>query len=149
LVFEYPKGHIKYDRKTSFTILLGLGQSPPRPHPTKIKDFLGVKRMIENRKREKQIKFYVNEKEYEQIKKKVEKSKLKQQEYLIKSALNKKIIVVDGLKEILLELSREGNNLNQIAKKINEGEQKDIKEMKNKLNNLWDLIEKILKESNK
>lgn len=105
--------------------------------------------MNENRKREKQIKFYVNEKEYEQIKKKVEKSKLKQQEYLIKSALNKKIIVVDGLKEILLELSREGNNLNQIAKKINEGEQKDIKEMKNKLNNLWDLIEKILKESNK
>ncbi|MFH5969148.1 plasmid mobilization protein, partial [Clostridium perfringens] len=99
--------------------------------------------------REKQIKFYVNEKEYDQIKKKVEKSKLKQQEYLIKSALNKKIIVIDGLKEILLELSREGNNLNQIAKKINEGEQKDIKEMKNKLNNLWDLIEKILKESNK
>ncbi|EOU1495537.1 plasmid mobilization relaxosome protein MobC [Clostridium perfringens] len=101
--------------------------------------------MNENRKREKQIKFYVNEKEYEQIKKKVEKSKLKQQEYLIKSALNKKIIVIDGLKEILLELSREGNNLNQIAKKINEGEQKDIKEMKNKLNNLWDLIEKTLK----
>lgn len=105
--------------------------------------------MNENRKREKQIKFYVNEKEYDQIKKKVEKSKLKQQEYLIKSALNKKIIVIDGLKEILLELSREGNNLNQIAKKINEGEQKDIKEMKNKLNNLWNLIEKILKESNK
>ena len=105
--------------------------------------------MNENRKREKQIKFYVNEKEYEQIKKKVKKSKLKQQEYLIKSALNKKIIVIDGLKEILLELSREGNNLNQIAKKINEGEQRDIKEMKNKLNNLWNLIEKILKESNK
>ncbi|WP_283697275.1 plasmid mobilization protein [Clostridium perfringens] len=105
--------------------------------------------MIENRKREKQIKFYVNEKEYDQIKKKVKKSKLKQQEYLIKSALNKKIIVIDGLKEILLELSREGNNLNQIAKKINEGGQKDIKEMKNKLNNLWNLIEKILKESNK
>lgn len=105
--------------------------------------------MSENRKRDKQIKFYVNEKEYEQIKKNVEKSKLKQQEYLIKSALNKKIIVIDGLKEILLELSREGNNLNQIAKKINEGEQRDIKEMKNKLNNLWDLIEKFLKESNK
>ena len=60
--------------------------------------------MSENRKREKQIKFYVNQKEYDQIKKKVEKSKLKQQEYLIKSALNKKIIVIDGLKEILLEL---------------------------------------------
>ncbi|MEG0645330.1 MAG: plasmid mobilization relaxosome protein MobC [Cetobacterium sp.] len=105
--------------------------------------------MNENRKRDKQIKFYLTEKEYDQIKKKVEKSKLKQTDYLIKSALNKKIIVVDGLKEILLELSREGNNLNQIAKKINEGEQKDIKEMKRNLMELWDLIEKTLKESNK
>ncbi|MEG0237315.1 plasmid mobilization protein [Cetobacterium sp.] len=105
--------------------------------------------MNENRKRDKQIKFYLTEKEYDQIKKKVEKSKLKQTDYLIKSALNKKIIVVDGLKEILLELSREGNNLNQIAKKINEGEQKDIKEMKINLMELWDLIEKTLKESNK
>ena len=101
--------------------------------------------MSENRKRDKQIKFYVTEKEYKEIKKKVEKSKLKQTDYLIKSALNKKIIVVDGLKEILLELSREGNNLNQIAKKINEGEQIDIKEMKKNLMELWDLIEKILK----
>lgn len=101
--------------------------------------------MSENRKRDKQIKFYVTEKEYEDIKKKVEKSKLKQTDYLIKSALNKKIIVVDGLKEILLELSREGNNLNQIAKKINEEEQTDIKEMKKNLMELWDLIEKILK----
>ncbi|ELC8423396.1 plasmid mobilization protein [Clostridium perfringens] len=101
--------------------------------------------MSENRKRDKQIKFYVTEKEYKEIKKKVEKSKLKQTDYLIKSALNKKIIVVDGLKEILLELSREGNNLNQIAKKINEGEQTDIKEMKKNLMELWDLIEKILK----
>lgn len=101
--------------------------------------------MSVNRKRDKQIKFYVTEKEYEEIKKKVEKSKLKQTDYLIKSALNKKIIVVDGLKEILLELSREGNNLNQIAKKINEGEQTDIKEMKKNLMELWDLIEKTLK----
>ena len=31
--------------------------------------------MSENRKREKQIKFYVNQKEYDQIQKKVEKSK--------------------------------------------------------------------------
>lgn len=101
--------------------------------------------MSENRKRDKQIKFYVTEKEYKEIKKKVEKSKLKQTDYLIKSALNKKIIVVDGLKEIILELSREGNNLNQMAKKINEGEQTDIKEMKKNLMELWDLIEKILK----
>ena len=39
--------------------------------------------MNENRKREKQIKFYVNEKEYDLIKKKVKKSKLKQQEQFL------------------------------------------------------------------
>ncbi|XZL69270.1 plasmid mobilization protein (plasmid) [Clostridium perfringens] len=62
--------------------------------------------MNENRKREKQIKFYVNEKEYDQIKKKVEKSKLKQQEYLIKSALNKKIIVIDGKRNTFRAIKR-------------------------------------------
>ncbi|XZL11616.1 plasmid mobilization protein (plasmid) [Clostridium perfringens] len=43
--------------------------------------------MSENRKRDKQIKFYVTEKEYKEIKKKVEKSKLKQTDYLIEKIL--------------------------------------------------------------
>lgn len=99
------------------------------------------------RTRQKQIKFYVNEKEYDQIKKKVEKSKLTQSEYLIKSALNKKIIVIDGLKEILLELSKEGNNLNEISKNFHNEDRdsiKELKEMKEKLMDLWDEIEKTL-----
>lgn len=99
------------------------------------------------RTRQKQIKFYVNEKEYDQIKKKVQKSKLTQSEYLIKSALNKKIIVIDGLKEILLELSKEGNNLNEISKNFHNEDRdsiKELKEMKEKLMDLWDEIEKTL-----
>ncbi|WP_455799907.1 plasmid mobilization protein, partial [Clostridium butyricum] len=36
------------------------------------------------RKREKQIKFYADEKEFQQIKKKIERSKLSQQDYLLK-----------------------------------------------------------------
>lgn len=99
------------------------------------------------RTRQKQIKFYVNEKEYDQIKKKVEKSKLTQSEYLIKSALNKKVIVIDGLKEILLELSKEGNNLNEISKNFHNEDRdsiKELKEMKEKLMDLWDEIEKTL-----
>lgn len=35
-------------------------------------------------------------------------------------ALNKKIINMDGLKEIFPEMKRQGVNLNQIAKKLNE-----------------------------
>ena len=96
-----------------------------------------------NRKRYKQIKFCVTESEHKKIKDKVVKSKLTQTEYLIKSALDKKIVIIEGLKEIIVELSREGNNLNQIARKLNEGKEVsllEIKEMKNKLIDLWDKI---------
>lgn len=105
-----------------------------------------------NRKRPKQVKFWASEEELEKIKKKVEKSKLTQSEYLLRSALDKNIIVVDGLKDILIELSREGNNLNQITKALNQGDKVEgykIVEAKEKLMDLWDTIEKILKEGNK
>lgn len=104
-----------------------------------------------SRARPKQVKFWASEKELEQIKKKVKKSKLTQSEYLLRSALDKNILVVDGLKEILLELSREGNNLNQIAKALNQNEEfkaDQFLETKEKLMELWSLIEKILKEGN-
>lgn len=107
---------------------------------------------MENRKRPKQVKFWASEEELEKIKKKTEKSKLTQSEYLLRSALDKKIIVVDGLKDILIELSREGNNLNQITKSLNQGDRVEgykILEAKEKLMELWDHIEKILKEGNK
>lgn len=108
-----------------------------------------------NRTKDKQVKFWVDETELEQIKKKVKKSKLNQSDYLLRSALDKNIIVVDGLKEILIELSREGNNLNQISRALNQGEgfnrinQEQFMETKDKLMELWGLIEKILKEGSK
>lgn len=107
---------------------------------------------MENRKRSKQVKFWASEEELEKIKKKAEKSKLTQSEYLLRSALDKNIIVVEGLKDILIELSREGNNLNQITKALNQGDRVEgykILEAKEKLMDLWDNIEKILKEGNK
>lgn len=104
------------------------------------------------RARPKQVKFWATEKELEEIKKKVKKSKLTQSEYLLRCALDKNLLVVEGLKEILIELSREGNNLNQISRKLNQGEQfnkDEFIEAKEKLMELWSLIEKTLKEGNK
>ena len=45
--------------------------------------------------------FRVNEKEYNKIKSQIEKSKLNTSEYLLRTAMDKDIIVVDGLEEIL------------------------------------------------
>lgn len=107
--------------------------------------------MSTSRARPKQVKFWASEKELDQIKKKIEKSKLTQSEYLLRSALDKKILVVEGLKEILIELSREGNNLNQISRALNQREgfnEEQFNETKERLMDLWSLIEKTLKEGN-
>ncbi|NOV63577.1 plasmid mobilization protein [Clostridium beijerinckii] len=100
------------------------------------------------RTKDKQVKFWANEKELEQIKKKVEQSKLSQQEYLLKCALDKEIIVVEGLQKIFIELKRQGTNLNQIAKIINSGEmhhvaENALKEYEELWRSLRQLIQKV------
>lgn len=101
------------------------------------------------RTKDKQVKFWANDKELEQIKKKVEKSKLSQQEYLLKCALDKEIIVVEDLQKIFIELKRQGTNLNQIAKIINSGEmhhvaENTLKEYEELWRSLRQLIQKVL-----
>lgn len=101
------------------------------------------------RTRPKQIKFWATEEELKVIDEKVKLSNLTKQEYLLRSALDKNILVIDGLKELLLELSKEGNNLNSLSRNVAKGEEgvlEDIKIMQDKLIELWKLIEKTLKE---
>jgi len=57
-----------------------------------------------NRSRPKQIVIRASEKEFDRIKRKVEKSKLTQNEYLLKSVLDKEIIVIEGIKDLTIEL---------------------------------------------
>lgn len=73
-----------------------------------------------NTKRTKQVMFRLNEKELEQLQKKVKKSGKNQQEYIVKAVLDKEIKNTDGLKQIYPELKRQGQNLNQLIKKLNE-----------------------------
>ncbi|WP_294353119.1 plasmid mobilization relaxosome protein MobC [uncultured Clostridium sp.] len=101
------------------------------------------------RTRPKQIKFWATEEELKVIDEKVKLSNLTKQEYLLRSSLDKNILVIDGLKELLLELSKEGNNLNSLSRNVAKGEEgalEDIKIMQDKLIELWKLIEKTLKE---
>lgn len=81
-----------------------------------------------NRKRPKQIVFRVSEKEYEQIKKKVEQSGKSQQQYIIEALTQAQIVNMDGIKTIYPELKRQGNNLNQIARLLHENRYLDKNE---------------------
>lgn len=101
-----------------------------------------------NRTRPKQIVIRVSEEELEAIKKKVEQSGKSQQQYIIEALTQKQIINTDGVKEILPELKRIGNNLNQIAKRCNEGgmlpTEAEIRKHGEELNKVWQLLRQYL-----
>lgn len=96
-----------------------------------------------NRARPKQIVIRANEREFDQIKDKVDKSKLTQNEFLLKSALGKEIIVVDGLKDLTVELKRIGNNLNQLTRAVHEGKvncKNELSEINEEMKEAWKQI---------
>lgn len=102
-----------------------------------------------NRARPKQIVIRASETEFEKIKKKVEKSKLTQNEYLLKSALNKEIIVVEGLRDLTVELKRIGNNLNQLTRSVNEGKinySKELSEVNEEMKEVWQLLRQLIQK---
>ena len=100
-----------------------------------------------NRKRTKQIVIRMSDEEYETLKRKVEQSGLKQQEYLIKAITNKPIMNTDDLKEVVVELKRQGNNLNQLTQKLNSTGFIDYKQELPTLKGLsevWELLKQCL-----
>lgn len=102
-----------------------------------------------NRSRPKQIVIRVNEKEFEQIKKKVSKSKLTQNEYLIRSAINKEITVIDGLKDLIKDLKKIGNNLNQLTRSVHEGKancNKELLTINEEMKDVWQLLRQLIQK---
>ena len=100
-----------------------------------------------NRKRQKQIVIRATDKEFEQIKKKVEKSKLTQNKYLLQSALEKEINVVEGIKDLVLETKRIGINLNQLTKLANQGKvdcSDELEEINGELVEVWQSLRQLI-----
>ncbi len=100
------------------------------------------------RKKNKQINFRVTEKEYNRLQKLCAKSNLPISTFLIKSALNKKIIVVNDLDKVIYELRKIGNNLNQITKLYNQRyiDFHDFKELREEFHNTWQLLNSLIQK---
>lgn len=93
-----------------------------------------------NKKRPMQIVIRLSQEEKEKVDNLVNKSGISQQRYLLNAILNKEIYNTDGLKEVMPELKRIGNNLNQIAKSCNEGNQtthEEVLKQGKELNEVW------------
>jgi len=75
-----------------------------------------------NRTRNKAVTLRMTEEEFAFFQERMEKSNEKNQTDFFLSVLRKKkIVVVEDLTKVLVELKRQGNNLNQISRQLNEG----------------------------
>lgn len=101
-----------------------------------------------NKTRPKQLSFRVNEEEYQKLQERVQESGKNQQEYILSCVLEKQIVNTDGIKELIPELKRIGNNLNQIAKRCNEGgvlpSEAEVREQGEELKQVWQLLRRYL-----
>lgn len=79
-----------------------------------------------NRKRTKQVKFFVDDEELEKINQKIELSGFTKSDYLRASALDKEIIVIEDFKEFFIEIKKQGTNINQIARALNNGSSAEL-----------------------
>ena len=106
-----------------------------------------------NRKRNIQVKFYVTAEEKKLMEQKMAQLQTKRiGAYLRKMAIDGYIIYVDtrDIKEMNKLLSAIGRNINQIAKRVNAGGptyQADMKEIRERLDQIWQLQRHILLSS--
>jgi DNA-binding MarR family transcriptional regulator len=101
-----------------------------------------------NKSRPRQVMFRLSEEEAKELQKKIEKSGISQQDYILKSVLNKPITNTDGIKELIPELKRQGANLNQLVKKLNEKGYIDYKQelpqLEKELKEIWQQLKQYL-----
>ena len=72
-------------------------------------------------KKDKQFSIRISEQDLEAIRRKAAQAHMSQSDYVISCCLGKKIIILDGLKEVLRQQKAIGNNLNQLAVLANMG----------------------------
>lgn len=71
------------------------------------------------RKRSEIMKFRLTPEEYNYVTEQAKLSKLSKTDYFMTVARNNPVIVMDNIPDLLLELRRQGNNLNQLARIAN------------------------------
>lgn len=96
----------------------------------------------------KRINLRVTEKDYEKISKKAKKAKLNISQYVSLSALGRDIVVFDDLKELIHQLSKAGNNLNQLTLLAHQNRLKEVnvKETLVVLKAIWETLDKFTKK---
>lgn len=90
-------------------------------------------------KKDKVIGIRVTKQEKERLIKKSKKAEMSLSEYIIEQALERDIIVVEDVKNLVYELRKIGNNINQLTRLANSGMIKVfyLDEAKEELKKIW------------
>ena len=110
-----------------------------------------MEEMKPNRNRSRQVKFWVNEEEYELLQKKMEAAGgVNQGAYIRKMILDGYIVNLDipELKEIIRLLSITSNNVNQMARQLHSSNSiypQELTEVETQLDQVYKLLRKVMK----
>ena len=96
------------------------------------------------------ISFFVSEDEYKTIQDKLKGSKKKQSDFIRDSIVDKEIINIEGIQELLKEVRRIGNNINQLTKLAHEGKinySAELQEINGELKEIWQLLNCLIQKA--
>ena len=102
------------------------------------------------RKRKILVAFWLDDDEFLSLKNKISATGFTRSDYLRKSSLNKNITIIPGIRDLVIEIKRIGNNLNQITRCVNEGSLTilgdNLKNIKDDLGLVWENLAETLKK---
>lgn len=97
-----------------------------------------------NTKRQKYMNFRLSDSEYELLQARIKSSGMNTQQYLIRAVLEKPVPNEQLFQELLVEVRKQGVNLNQLARACNSGNVREVEEslqiLLKKQSKLWDAI---------
>lgn len=98
--------------------------------------------------KDKKINIRLTEQEKNLIEKKANKCNMTITKFILSSCLKDKIIIINGLDKIDVELRRIGNNINQLTKLANEGAITtiDLKELRMEVISIWQILKQLVQK---
>ena len=98
-------------------------------------------------KKDRQFSIRISEQDLETIRRKAAQAHMSQSDYVTACCLGKRIVILDGLKEVLRQQKAIGNNLNQLTRRVHETGRiydADLEDISQRQEALWDGVHRIL-----
>ena len=124
------------------------GSAPPEGGSVTKRDGTNEKEMIQIRKRNKTIAIRCTDDEYKRVHRRAQEHGMKLSDFVLRTALGKKIIIAEGLQDVVRQQRAIGNNLNQLTRLANQGEVNiiDLRKLVDEYKAVTEMISEVLRE---